>query len=79
MGNPRADGFCFRILFGCLESQSELSWLFVDRDGLTSPWALDALGYARLSPALWLYAVLRLLSATRAVSALTVPGASRSS
>lgn len=61
MGYPYAVGFCFRILFGCLESQSELSWLFVDRDRLTSPKSLDSSGYLRLSPALWLYAVLRLL------------------
>jgi hypothetical protein len=62
VGNPCADGFRFRVLFGCLEPQSELSWLFVDRDRLTSPRALDAAGYSRLSPALWLYSVLRLLA-----------------
>ncbi len=48
----------FRVqAFSCLENQSELPRLLVDRDPFPSPGGLDPPGWARLSTVLWYIAV----------------------
>ena len=65
MAGRSAVGFRSRGIFGCLKVQSELSWLFVDRNRLPSPAGLVPAGSDRLSPVFRYYAVLRLLSGHR--------------